>query len=396
MKILYVAPGIKIEGMDGGAVHTWEVSQGLKELGHQVHLIVKGNRKAKKITQLKEGVTIYYVLKWLPAKLLQWLTFPRIYNIARKIRPDVIIERYYNFAGGGILSAHLLKIPCILEVNSPVIDHPGSVKAFIDALLIFKPMKKWREALCRWSNKIITPLPAILPVSVPDKKVVKISWGANINHFSAIKHDVLALRKKLNIKAEAKVFVFIGSFRTWHGLPDLIEAGNHICKEHGRTDLLFLLIGGGPEAATIQHKIKKLGLDALFLFLGKIPHQEMPAYLALAKAGIAPFNTRFHKQLKLGFYWSPLKIFEFMASGLPVITIDIPPLNEIVEHQQEGLLFQEGNSIDLAEKILALADNDDLVEKMGYNARRKVEKNYSWQVHCQKLDSIMKELVKNR
>jgi starch synthase len=396
MKILYVAPGINIEAMHGGAVHTWEVSQGLKELGHQVHLIVKGNRKVKATTQHKEGVSIYQVLKWLPAKLLQWAAFPKIYKVTRKIKPDIIIERYYNFGGGGILSAHLLNIPSILEVNSPVIDHPGSAKALIDALLIFKPFKRWREALCRWASKVITPLPSILPVSVSAEKIMKINWGANIKNFSAKKHADASLRKKLNIKDEAKVFVFIGSFRKWHGIPDLIEAANNIYKKHGRKDIIFLLIGGGPEASRIITRINKLGLDALFLILGRIPHKEMPAYLSMANAGIAPFNTTFHKQLKLGFYWSPLKIFEFMASGLPVITIDISPLNEIIEHQKEGLLFQEGNSKDLAEKILNLADNNDLAEKMGYNARRKAEKYYSWQTHCQKLDSIMNELVKNR
>lgn len=396
LNILYVAPGINIQGRDGGAVHVSEVSRGLKELGHQIHLIVKGDRYRKTKPQLVDDIEVYPVLKWIPARLLQWVSFPAIYKLARRIKPDIIIERYYNFGGGGILSAHLLKIPSMLEVNSPVIDHQGSAKAIIDTLLIFKPMKRWRETLCRWSSRIITPLPSILPSSIPKEKVVRLSWGANVQLFTPDKASGITLRKELGIENEIKLFVFIGSFRKWHGLPDLIVAAHIIHKEHKRKDIAFLLIGGGPETASISSQIKKWGLENMFILRGRIPHNEMPVHLSTATAGIAPFNTRYHPQLKLGFYWSPLKIFEFMAAGLPVVTIDIPPLNEIVRHQQEGLLYKEGDTEDLADKILSLADNVSLAEKMGQKARNRVEENFSWQIHCQKLDSIMKELIASK
>ena len=54
-------------------------------------------------------------------------------------------------------------------------------------------------------------------------------------------------------------------------------------------------------------------------FTGAVPHDAMPACLAAADIGVAPFDVGAHAPLALGFYWSPLKIFEYMASGLPVV-----------------------------------------------------------------------------
>ena len=65
--------------------------------------------------------------------------------IAEQIRPDVIMERYYNFGGEAILHARRLNARAVLEVNAPIIDHPGSTKALVDGALLLRPMSRWRE-----------------------------------------------------------------------------------------------------------------------------------------------------------------------------------------------------------------------------------------------------------
>ena len=83
----------------------------------------------------------------------------------------------------------------------------------------------------------------------------------------------------------------------------------------------------------------------------------MPALLASADVGVAPYDTARLRQLRLGFYWSPLKIFEYMASGLPTVTIPRPPLDEIVREGQEGLHAPEADPSALAAAIERLADD---------------------------------------
>ena len=65
----------------------------------------------------------------------------------------------------------------------------------------------------------------------------------------------------------------------------------------------------------------------------------MPACLAAADIGVAPFDVDAHAPLALGFYWSPLKIFEYMAAGLPVVAPAVDRIPSLVAHEREGLLY---------------------------------------------------------
>ncbi|PYQ21124.1 MAG: glycosyltransferase WbuB, partial [Acidobacteria bacterium] len=94
-----------------------------------------------------------------------------------------------------------------------------------------------------------------------------------------------------------------------------------------------------------------------------------------------------------GFYWSPLKIFEYMASGLPTVTIPVPPLGEIVRPEQEGLHFREGDPADLARALERLADDPLLRGRLGRQARARVVENYSWARHCEQLEQVLRGIA---
>ena len=102
-----------------------------------------------------------------------------------------------------------------------------------------------------------------------------------------------------------------------------------------------------------------------------------------------------HGPLRLGFYWSPLKIFEYMAAGLPVVAPALPRLTRLVEHGREGLLYDPHEPRALDKAIVALADPDER-RRMGESARRRVVTEFSWSAHCAKLDARLGELVGRR
>jgi glycosyltransferase involved in cell wall biosynthesis len=116
--------------------------------------------------------------------------------------------------------------------------------------------------------------------------------------------------------------------------------------------------------------------------------------LSLADIGVAPFDVASHTPLReFGFYWSPLKVFEYMAMALPVGTIDIPPLNEIVREGREGLLFPTGDIDRLASALARLSGDVGLRERLGGSARQRIVANYSWQAHCAALDGILRKIA---
>ena len=81
-----------------------------------------------------------------------------------------------------------------------------------------------------------------------------------------------------------------------------------------------------------------------------------------------------------------------MAMGLPVVTLDVDPLREIVG-EQGGRLVSEGNPEKLAAAIQVLLTNSDLASAMGRAARERVVREYSWQQHCQLLERILLEMT---
>jgi glycosyltransferase involved in cell wall biosynthesis len=98
--------------------------------------------------------------------------------------------------------------------------------------------------------------------------------------------------------------------------------------------------------------------------------------------------------MQLGFYWSPLKIFEYMATGLPVVALDVDPLREIIREGREGHLVEERDEQGWAKAITDLVASPELCSEMGRSARERVVSGYSWQVHCEKLEGVLETVIR--
>ena len=125
MRLLYCAIDQTVPGTTGGSVHVTAVAEGLAALGHEVHVLVTPGSGA-----FPAGPPVNPV-RWIPmapplgAKQLRWMRTSAVRRLVETLRPDVVMERYYNFGGEGVLSADAAHARTILEVNAPVIDHDG-------------------------------------------------------------------------------------------------------------------------------------------------------------------------------------------------------------------------------------------------------------------------------
>ena len=172
-------------------------------------------------------------------------------------------------------------------------------------------------------------------------------WGADTNRF----HPGATGRIPFARTAEDTVAVFVGAFRAWHGAIHLVEAIREL-RARGRSDINAVLIGDGPELSRVRQAAK--GIDGVTI-TGALPHGEIPASLAAADIGVAPFDVSAHAPLLLEFHWSPLKIFEYMASGLPVIAPRIERLTRIIRDGREGVLYDPAQRGSLAAALERLA-----------------------------------------
>jgi glycosyltransferase involved in cell wall biosynthesis len=386
VKILYVASGIPVPGTLGGSIHTLEVARGLALRGHTVDVVACSRTGAFEIASLARPVSSHSGDVRLHhidiPKTLTLLATPLIVRLVRALKPDIIMERYYNFAGAGILAARQFGIPAILEVNALIIDPPLVLKRRLDDLL-GGPMRRWAVAQCRIADRIVTPLHTTVPPDIPRANIVELPWGANVEHFCVDRPPIDAAQTRPTV-------VFLGSFRAWHGALDAVRAGG-LLVEQGRA-CHFLFVGDGPQRAAAVRLAARW--HERFTFTGAVPYDAVPSLLAQASVAVAPFNTAAHPALRsAGFFWSPLKVFEYMAAALPVVTIDIPPLNQIVRHGVEGLLYPEGDISALANAITYLLDHPGEARAMGVRGRERVTAHFSWARHCEELEQVMEETL---
>lgn len=389
MRLVYVAAGIVVPGSYGGSTHAWEVAHGLAALGHAVHLVAhQPRRQWRTVMQPRQvvidGVWLHYLD--LP-KALGLLAYPQLHRLLRRLRPDALLERYYNLAGAGVLAASRLGIPVLLEVNALIIDPPSVRKRRWDDRL-GAPLQRWAVAQCRRAARIVTPLATTVPAVIAPEKIVALPWGANVEAFRPQPPD-LALRARLGVPPERPIAAFLGSFRAWHGVGDFVAAALQLLD--AGEQLHFLLIGDGPERA--QAETQAARWREHFSFVGSLPHAEVPRHLQLAAVGVAPFNTAPHPALRAaGFFWSPLKIYEYMALALPVVTARIPPLDETIRDGVEGALFHEGDVHALAAAMRRVIHSPER-EQMGQRARERVVAQYSWQQHCRALETVLESMI---
>jgi glycosyltransferase involved in cell wall biosynthesis len=411
VRILYTAIDQVVPGTLGGSTHVQAVAEGLAALGHELHVAVRagiadsamhpGSRPGSQpgsepgADPGRIAIPAYYDVRTpLASPNLRLLRRGRLRALAAAIRPDVVIERYHNFGGEGLLAAGAVGARTVLEVNAPVIDYPGSAKRLVDRLLIAEPMRRWREWQCRAADLIVTTDRAILPAGTPAAKIMETDWGADTVRFRpGAAGPIPFVRQPGELIA-----VFAGAFRAWHGVGRLLDA--MAALERRGAPWRAVLIGDGPERSALEARVAAERLTRV-RFTGSLPYAAMPAALAAADVGVAPFAPEAHAPLRHGFYWSPLKVFEYMASGLPVVAPSLPRLRAILgaggvgdgdgaadATSDAGVLYDGGDPGGLAAALAALID-DDRRRRLGAAARARAERHYSWAAHCRELEAAI-------
>lgn len=167
-------------------------------------------------------------------------------------------------------------------------------------------------------------------------------------------------RKKLGLPQDKKIVVYTGQLFDWKGAEMLVRAGEMLKSQN----IEIYIVGGGglPKATANLH------------FVGQKPHFQIPLWLKAADVLVLP-NTGEQKISR--YYTSPMKMFEYMASGRPIVASDLPSLREILT-ENDTLFFKAGDSHDLARAIKEVLANPPLADRLAQNALQKVQ-NYTWQ-----------------
>jgi glycosyltransferase involved in cell wall biosynthesis len=373
MKILYAATDQDLATIHGGTIHINAVVQELTDRGNEVHLLVQHSNQPKIISSNAK-------VHELPRthRFLLWTAGKKIQQVISEIHPDVVMERYYNFAGEAILHAKVSGIPTVLEVNSPMIEYPGSTKSKMD-LLLGGWLRKRREGIASAATLIISPMKEIVPEQYRNK-VREIEWGADTKLFDPESlPDRAQLRLQHGYSADEILLIHFGSLRKWHGVVKLLEALDMARARFKRAVRLIVI---GPKNEITRPNVN---------FVGEVAHEQLPAWLKMSDIAVLPFAIEQHRYLELGFYWSPLKLFETMAMNLPVLTLNHKRLITLLGTDDPDF-FYDGSMEDLSAKMVAAVEKLPALTAKSKQFRSRVVNEFSWAVHGNKLNQWLSEL----
>jgi len=153
-------------------------------------------------------------------------------------------------------------------------------------------------------------------------------------------------------------------------------------------DIEFNIVGDGTDLKKNENFVRRLGLADKVNFLGRIPFKQIPIYLNKMDAGILPFpdyegwNTS-----------SPIKLFEYLASGRPVIVTKIPAHVKVLENKEFAFWADSSDPESISKAILEAYKNKGSFERLGAAARDFAKMNYSWEIQLSKLNIFLKSIL---
>ena len=387
MKILFLCndPGIDVAGKSGAAIHIRSFARALTDLGHKVAIVACSLPGCKQVLEDNLHATI------CPAPLSLWnralarilrtanralgrtprrnpdvvrvlhnLTFFRAaMRAAEQLNPDFIYERYSLWAVAGLCVAKKRSIPLVLEVNAPLAYEQQHYRAGV----ICPPLARWVEAVIWRKAHLVIPVSESLHSQLRKAKVkselVHVLPNAVDTGLFHMGLDGSRVRQRFNLEGRF-VIGFVGTFKRWHGVDLLLSAFRELHSADPSTRLL--LAGDGPLRSQFELEVQKAGLRQAVTFAGALAHEDVPHYLAAMDIAVAPYPALDD------FYFSPLKLFEYMAAGRAVVASRVGQIAEVVVDGVTGLLSEPGNVADLVGCIRRLRDNPALCKELGRNA----------------------------
>lgn len=381
MKILYHH---RVASRDGQFVHIEAIINALRQQGHEVIIVAPTIADASEFGD--DGGWMSRLRHALPGFISELLEFGYSFydfiNLClaiRKHRPDAIYERYNLFLPSGVWAKQLFKLPLILEVNSPLYKERAAYGGISLSMLA-----KWSE-LYAWRNADhILPVTHVLAgylfrAGVKPHNVTVIANGIDASQFNVTTHH-----ERLPELADKTVIGFVGFCREWHRLDLVVET----IAEMNNPNIVLLIVGIGSVLDDLQQKARELKIEQQVRVTGLVSREAMPRWLAQIDIALQPAVTP---------WCSPLKLIEYLATGKAVVAPDSPNIRELLVHESNALLFEDGDNNQMLEAIKRLAVEAELKAEVQQQAIQTIEsRQLTWHQNAIKIAKLFEVLSKGQ
>lgn len=422
MNIAYLCGdfGIPIHGNKGASIHVRELSHALNGLGHRVEIIAPrtGGRPAgdapddfgvpvHSLGLSQHDKHLFGLLREDPAGgelvakeirsmlYATWLRHAAL-PLLREFGPDAIYERYALLATAGSALARDLGVPHILEVNAPL----SAEQALHRGSVFSQTARAIEQTVLSSATHVIAVSDALkewmVGIGVLPERITVVPNGVDVERFAGGGIAAKAVRQRHGLVG-SPVIGFVGTLKAWHGTANLVRAVALIVRDRDRANPpRLLIVGDGPERGRLEALAREEGIGGLTTFTGSVDHGDVPAHVAAMDIVTAPYDEMPDDSSPANHYFSPLKLFEYMASGRPIVAAGIGQIANCISDGETGLLYRPGDVSSLASQITRLLDNPDLGETLGRAAQGLARERYSWSGNARTVVGLIETAVQQR
>ncbi|WP_353684119.1 glycosyltransferase family 4 protein [Thermodesulfovibrio sp. 3907-1M] len=319
-----------------------------------INLPVLRREKAKYLKISWNGLFYLFFLKFLS-------------NRAKK-QKSLVFLRHVKLASFLLNFKRFFKIPMIFEVHE--IFHLNTLN------------KKKQNKLKQTEIEVYKNMDALICISFKLKEFLIDNFKIDEKKISVVHDAVRNEWFETERNHENSYICYTGSLYKWKGVDVLISAMKYLQDEK------LVIIGGGDRLNELKELAMEENIDNRVIFTGDIPHSLIPEYLSKAKIAVLPNLAEGPSEFS-----SPLKLFEYMAAGIPIVASDLPVFKEILQNNETTIFFEAGNPKSLADAIKKISDSKSLAEKLSYNAK-KIAKHYTYEKRAEKILEICLKCLK--
>ena len=216
-----------------------------------------------------------------------------------------------------------------------------------------------------------------------EERALVMGEGVDLAAYAALPAPDLC-RARLGLPVDRPIVAYVGRFRTYNqekGIPELVRAMASVPVVGGNDPLLVCVGGPMDGVPAYRREAHAAGTpeDRLH-FVDRVPSHEVPYWIRAADVAVMPFPASDHSAR----YMSPMKVFEYMAAGAPIVATDLPAVRDVLEHDRNAWLVPPGDVDALGRGIGELLLDAERARRLATQARLDVEP-YDWTMRAHRL-----------
>ena len=307
-----------------------------------------------------------------------------LFSQIEKVRPSIVqaASNYVN-AAPALMAARRAGLPFVYEVRGLWELTSAARNPHWEGTERFELQRRQESIVAQEADAVVAISKGLrnelIARGVDARKIIVVPNSVDPQMFKPRPPDA-ALKRELGLD-DRRVLGFLGSMTGYEGLVDLITALANLRRDG--LDVCALLVGDGPAYREVQAAARALGVQDHLIMPGRVPHAEAPRWYSLMNIAVYPRRPAQVTELV-----PPLKPLEAMAMELPVVASNVSAISETVIHRENGFLFNKGDVDELTDLLGEVIGTPDRSMAVARNARRDVQRRFTWSRAAATLDEL--------